>query len=79
MKLYFALILLIVCLAYYGEAKQGRVKCSAQCWEKGIRCQNGCRNDKCRKNCQAEVPVCIRDVCRVSEHVDTFEEHQQHD
>ncbi|CAH8627916.1 unnamed protein product [Heterobilharzia americana] len=80
MKLYLALVLLLVDLALYAEAKPGRVRCSVNCWEEGVRCKNGCKSrNACEKRCQENVAECIRTVCKVSEHVDTYEEHQMHD
>ncbi|CAH8653866.1 unnamed protein product [Schistosoma margrebowiei] len=79
MKLYFIFFLLVIYCEFYSEAKSGRVRCSAQCWETGIKCKNNCKNNACNRNCQDGVRDCIRDVCRVSEHVDTYDEHQLHD
>ncbi|KAA0185978.1 hypothetical protein FBUS_03550, partial [Fasciolopsis buskii] len=80
----FFLVLVAAICVFFGEARPGRVKCSVACWEKLPGCKQQCARIRmstqaCYRDCQEKVAECIRDVCDVSEHVDTFEEHSKYD
>ncbi|KAF7257372.1 hypothetical protein EG68_05362 [Paragonimus skrjabini miyazakii] len=84
MKLALITIALFALCAFLVEGKKGRVKCSAECWERLPKCKEECKRVNlapriCNAQCQDKVTQCIRDECKVSEHVDTFEEHQKYD
>ncbi|TGZ73731.1 hypothetical protein CRM22_001338 [Opisthorchis felineus] len=83
MKLgFFALVFAIGCTLMV-DSISGRVRCSAQCWEKLPKCRQRCKvmrmsERACNEQCQDQVVACIRDDCGVSEYVDTAEEHRKY-